>query len=153
MSNKISTIKNPLQAKCIKLYTNPESNTFGNLYQSAVESGFKPSYARAITGAKPSWITETLQNTVEMIQASEKNLKRYATIELRLDTPDDKKENIDLAKLQVDVSKFIAKTLAKAKYSEEKKHKAQAVQINIIKYNDTETEPSQGHKVIDVEID
>lgn len=33
----------------IEFYCSPESETFGNAYQSAIKAGYKPSYARVIT--------------------------------------------------------------------------------------------------------
>ena len=46
------------------------------------------------------------------------------------------KDAIDWARLQVDVSKFVAKTIMSKKYSENKEAEVPNVQINIVNYGD-----------------
>lgn len=57
----------PQQEKFLLLYLNPQSKTFGNPYESAMEAGFSESYSRVI--ASPSinrlWIQEA-RNLVKL---------------------------------------------------------------------------------------
>jgi hypothetical protein len=140
----------PRQALFIKFYTDPKSDTFANQEQSAIRAGYSETYAHVISGAKPDWLTENIQNTVHMVQRAERNLKKY--LEIELDTTDTSKGNIDLAKIQTDVSKFILKNLARGKYSEDKEVNAPNVNIKIVNYGngeikDVTVEPN----IIDVE--
>jgi len=106
--------------------------------------GFDEVYADTIHGRKPDWLTSNIQADIDLIKASEDNLRKYATMKIDIDG----KNGIDLAKLQVDVSKFIAKTLARKKYSEDKEDTPPAVTINIVNYGKKDTPPS----VVDAEV-
>ena len=138
-------IVDPRQSRCISLYTNPKSDTFGNLYQSALKSGYEHTYCRNLSEKKPEWLTEGLSLNVDMIKRAEKNLVKYNTIEVKLNS----KLNVDIAKLQVDVSKFILKTLARQKYSEEKEQFEPNVQINVVNYNQTLTDDVKSIKEVE----
>lgn len=134
----MSTLVNPQQSKALQAYKDPSSSTFGNLYQSLLSAGYDAVYADSIHGRKPAWLTENIQADIDLIKASENNLRKYATMHIDLED----KNGIDLAKLQVDVSKFIAKTLARKKYSEDKEDTSPAVTINIVNYGEKK-EPVQ----------
>ena len=127
----------PRQALAIKAYTDPTSPTFSNLKQSMISAGFSESYADTVSGQYPEWLTETLQDTVEMIQSAQNNLKRYSKMVINVED----KNAIDWARLQVDVSKYITKTLASKKYSEDKTAEVPNVQINIVNYGEKPKEP------------
>lgn len=51
---------NPKQQRFLKNYFDPKSNTFGNVFQSAVSAGYKESYARTLTrqSNKNMWISD-----------------------------------------------------------------------------------------------
>jgi len=138
-------IIDPRQAKAIQAYQDPTSPTFSNIKQSMILAGYEEQYANSVTGRKPEWLTETIQDTVYMVQASEKNLRRYATMQINIDD----KNAVDWARLQVDVSKFIVKTLASKKYSENKEVEVPNIQINIVNYGDKAKETTEP---IDVEV-
>lgn len=55
---------NPKQQLFLKNYFDPLSNTFGNVFQSAISAGYKESYARTLTrqSNKNLWIAEYLGN-------------------------------------------------------------------------------------------
>jgi hypothetical protein len=137
-------IIDPRQTKAIQAYQDPTSPTFGNIKQSMISAGYDDEYANSISGRKPAWLTETIQDTVDMVRHAEKNLKRYATMHIDVDD----KNAIDWARLQVDVSKYITKTLASKKYSENKEAEAPNVQINIVNYGEKAKETTEP---IDVE--
>lgn len=137
----------PRQQLTVKAYTDPLSPTFSNLRRSMRNAGYSDKYSDVILGqpSKPEWLTETMQDTVDMVQAAEKNLKRYATMNINVDD----KNAIDWARLQVDVSKYITKSLASKKYSDNKDAEIPNVQINIVNYGSPEVKKGD---VIDVDI-
>jgi hypothetical protein len=124
----------PRQSMCLQLYKDPASETFGNMYQSALRSGYSEAYADEIVNAKPAWLMESTQKDVELVQRAENNLKEMA----ELDTRDEAtgKINPELARIKLDVSKFVAKTLARAKYSEDKEDGPSNIQVVIVNYGD-----------------
>jgi hypothetical protein len=73
-----------------------------------------------------------MKNDVARVLRAEKNLDKMLNVDISLDT----KNNIDVAKLQMEVSKFILKTIARQKYNEDQEQLAPNVQINIVNYND-----------------
>ena len=125
-------VLDPRQQITLNLYTNPKSDTFGNLYQSALKAGYSTVYSKNLRVERPDWLTDNVRNTTEMIRRAERNLKKYLDIEI--DITDKERGNIDLAKLQVDVSKFVAKTLARSKYTESEDQQAPAVNIKVVNY-------------------
>ena len=139
------TILDPRQSLALAGYTNPKSDTFGDLKNSLIVAGFDDQYADSIHGRNPKWLTDNLKTTVDMVKRAEKNLVKYNTIEVKLNS----KLNVDIAKLQVDVSKFILKTLARQKYSEEKEQFEPNVQINVVNYNQTLTDDVKSIKEVE----
>ena len=136
-------IKDPRQEVTLNLYTDPSSPTFGNLYQSFIQGGYSKTTALSIGGSNtPDWITDNVKSNVDMVKIAERNLKKY--LEVEIDTDDRTRGTIDMAKLQVDVSKFITKTLARSKYSEAQEDKAPSVNVKIVNY---------GSGVTDVEVE
>lgn len=139
-------IIDPRQLKTIEGYKNPKSATFGNLKQSAISAGYNVDYADQLSSIRPAWLTEAMQSDVAMVQRAERNLKKYIELDINLNG----KKDVDLAKLQVDVSKFILKTLAKQKYSEDSDSTPPNVQINIVNYHDKAKAIVDKDKVRDV---
>jgi phage terminase small subunit len=102
---------NPQQLAFKENYTNPNSETFGNAYRSALNAGFSDEYAKVITSpsAELQWVSEIL-NDVRRLQRAEKVLDK--TLEM-IDDEDTARQ-----KLAQDSAKFLAKGLGKNKYSE-----------------------------------
>ena len=98
----------PRQIKFLACYLDPKGPTFGNATQSALEAGFGPAYAKNITGQMPVWLSENISNLKLLIQA-EKNLMKFL------------KHHQD-PKLQLDVTKFVARTLGNGKYNAGGRH-------------------------------
>ena len=46
----------PRQAVLLSKYLNPDSDTFGNLKASAIQSGYKESYADNLAAKMPAWL-------------------------------------------------------------------------------------------------
>lgn len=59
---------NPKQKKTIQYWVDEHSESFGNLYQSAVNAGFRPSYALKLSSNRPSWLSETVLANFEPTQ-------------------------------------------------------------------------------------
>jgi hypothetical protein len=117
MTKKAVVLKDldPRQAMARALYTDPKSETFANLKQSMIKAGYDSEYSNNVYCRKPLWLTQGLKDQVELINNAEKNLRKYAKLEI--DTSDRSKGNIDFAKIQVDVTKFVLKNLANGKYN------------------------------------
>lgn len=69
LSNDVVTVSNqwqsnPKQQLFLYNYFEPTSNTFGNVFQSAINAGYRESYARTLTrqSNKNMWISEYLSN-------------------------------------------------------------------------------------------
>ena len=144
-------LTDPRKLKCIAYYKDPLSDTFGNLKQSALKAGFSESYARSITSAKNDWITENVKQDVQSIQRAEKNLRKFNDFELNPEDIETKKD-IEIAKIQIDASKFILKTQAKGKYNDEEVKQAPNVQVNIINYNNKDENKTVDASIIDAEV-
>jgi hypothetical protein len=138
-----NTIIDPRQLKTLELYKNPSSETFGNLKQSAIRAGYSYDYSDQLSAIRPQWLSDNTVEDVRTIQKAEKNLRKINDKDINLDK--DTKYNADLIKTQVDVSKFLLKTQARAKYSDEIEQTPPNVQVNIINYGDKD-------KIIDAEV-
>ena len=134
-------IIDPKQALALKNYKDPSSPTFGDLKNSMISAGYSEKSTSAVYTLPPAWLSEGIKQDVEMIKQAEANLRRYNSLKIDIEH----KNGIDLAKLQVDVSKFIVKNLAKQKYTDTEDKTPPAVQINIVNYGDEK-------KVIDAEV-
>lgn len=131
----MSEILDPRQSLAISYYKDPKSETFGNLMRSLLKAGYDEAYSRSIHSRKPEWLTENTVNDVQAVVTAENNLRELNEYKL----PPSKiktKRDIELGKMKVDVSKFILKTQARAKYSEDKELQTPNVQINIVNYNE-----------------
>jgi hypothetical protein len=133
-SNANDRVLDIRQATAMAYYKDPESETFGNVKGSLLKAGYDNEYSSSVMGQKPKWLTDYLKGNIEMLQNAEANLKKY--IDLKLTIKDNKttKSNIELAKLQTDVSKFVLKSLASGKYGKADGQQAPAVNITIQEY-------------------
>jgi hypothetical protein len=142
MSNNNGALLDPRKANVIAYYQNPTSETFGNLTQSMKKAGYGDAYIKNVTKSKLKWLNENTQRTVEMITASEDTLNHYTSLKINLNKKLDKGE-IEKAKLKLDASKFILKTLARQKYTEDKEKEKQNININITRYGDDEIKEAE----------
>jgi hypothetical protein len=102
----------PRQKLCWELYITPETDYFGNAYQSAVKAGYEEKTALRITTA--DWFVEKVRR-LNLLGKAEKVLNKT----LDYETEADGKVQTDLLRVQTDVAKFIAKTQGKNEgYSE-----------------------------------
>lgn len=98
----------PRQQAFKRHYCNPESKTFGNAMQSALEAGFTHEYAKTITAQGTKWFSEIIRDQ-ELLRNAEERLREATDISVR---------NKDLGDRSLKASMFVAKTLGKSKYSE-----------------------------------
>jgi hypothetical protein len=93
----------PRQELFASLYTDPKSPTFSNATRSAIKAGYTPEYADNITSLMPEWLSE-IMGDMKRLKKAEENLDMF------LNYGDD-------PKIQADITKFVAGTLGKRKYS------------------------------------
>ena len=125
----------PRQSATLAGYKDPKSETFANLYQSALKAGYDNKYASNLSAMRPAWLMENIENDVQSVVQAEKNLRKYNNYQLEPDNIKTKRD-IEVGKMQIDASKFILKTQARSKYSEDKELATPNVQINIVNYNE-----------------
>lgn len=141
-------ITDPKQSMALKNYTDPTSPTFGDLKNSMLNAGYKENSLTAIYTRPPSWLSENIKQDVDMIKQAEDNLRKYNSVKIDILTSDNKNA-IDIARLQVDVSKFIVKTLAKQKYSDTQDVTPPSVQINIVNYSDEKAKTATDATIVE----
>ena len=94
-------------------YANPKSKTFGNARESAINAGYTPQYASTITNQH--WY-KAKKRRMNLLPKAELALEAALDMDL---TDSDGKVKADLARVQTDVAKFVAKTQGKNEgYSE-----------------------------------
>lgn len=123
---------NPQQTAFLSYYTNPQSDTFGNAYQSAIKANYTEEYAKNITGQMPDWLSENIRD-IKMLDKAEKNLDKALDISI-----DDDKHGDKALKVTI----FVAERLGKKKYSvrnEVTGAEGKDLTINIVKYADNST--------------
>ena len=97
------------QAKFIKFYSDPKSETFGNAKQSAIKAGYSNDYANKITVEQPQITVGKIKDKYdEMVEQAEKNLKEYLH-NIPIDQTD--------KKIKSDATKFVLERLRKNKWS------------------------------------
>ena len=94
----------PRQTKFLAYYTDPQSETFSNGYQSAVKAGFSSGSANQIVSSMPDWLKDNIKYD-KMLNQAERNLDMFVT-----DCEDDK--------IKLDATKFVAGRLGKARWAE-----------------------------------
>jgi hypothetical protein len=97
------TAPDPRQALFLGFYTNRNSETFSNAYQSAIKAGYSEEYSKVILNQDTSWISENLKDN-KLIDLAEKNLESFLLGEDE--------------KIKADITKFVLSRLNKKKYSE-----------------------------------
>ena len=96
MANK--EVLDPRQALFLEYYMSPGTETFSNIYQSAIKAGYSESYADNMRAKTLEWISGNVGEVTkgELVQKSKKVLNKS------LDSDDEK--------LAQDTAKFVAKT-------------------------------------------
>ena len=113
---------NPQQIKFLQTYLNPKSKTFGNAYQSAIDSGFSVTYSKHITQVNPNWIYENVRR-LNMLAKAEKNLDEFLDFD---------NENSNKLRVKFDTSKFIAERIGKVIYGQSDEQKGGDIKILVL---------------------
>ena len=80
---------NKKQKLFMAYYTDPQSKTFANAYQSGLKAGFSPSYSKNITHLAPSWLSEYMENMDLRPEHIKLGISRIATGEIDSRSVDD----------------------------------------------------------------
>jgi len=136
-NSRKNKILDPRQALALSFYQDPTSQTFSNMLQSLRLAGFSETYALSFNAKKVGWYLDNVKSTIELIQSAENSLKLFVNAKVDLNNPDD----IDVAKLKLDASKFIAKNLASGKYGDvqNNKDKSPDVHIHLTSFKEAKT--------------
>lgn len=139
-STKKRITLNPQQADFFTRYSDPRSDTFGNLKQSALEANFGKKYSEDISSKRPKWFTDWIEVFGGHLKRLEKAEKVFDDI---LDTGHivdamgpfgpiiNKKTNkpyqrvsTSILKLKGDTAEFLAETVGRSQYSKKVNVKA-----------------------------
>lgn len=95
---KKKEVLDPRQALFLEYYLNPDSETFSNIYRSAIKAGYSESYADNMRAKTLDWVSGNVGEVTkgELVTQAKKNLKEL------LVTQDEK--------IRADITKFVAKT-------------------------------------------
>lgn len=124
---------NPQRMQFLANYTNPNSETFGNIRASGKKAGFTTLYAENIGNKKPKWFTDYLVEFGGDLRRLEKSEKVFDDV-LSLEHVEDaigafgvikdpetgkpyKRVNTNIIREKVKVSSFIGETIGRNKYS------------------------------------
>ena len=124
---------NPQRIKFKENYCNPESETFGNILQSAIKAGFSKSYSEIIMSESigNEWVKEIIRD-YKLVSKAEKNLDTL------LGSKDER--------IKSDMTKFTLSRLNKQKYSERKENTGadgKDLTISVVNYADTTPLPTE----------
>ena len=88
----------PRQALFLEYYLKPGTDTFSNIYQSAIKAGYSEEYAENFRKNERQWVSDSVGTVTknELVVKAKKNLNKL------LDSADEK--------VQADITKFVAKT-------------------------------------------
>jgi hypothetical protein len=128
---QVQELTDPRQLKCLALYRNPNSDTFSNLKASALKAGYSVDYADTLSVVNPLWLSASVKSDVDRVVKAEQYIDEVMNIQINVKS----KIGVDVARLKLDVTRLILKTLARQKYSEEKEQFEPNVQINVVNYN------------------
>lgn len=109
-------VLDPRQAPFLEYLFDRKGETYLDVVASAVKAGFSESYAIVLKSRMPDWLSKRVKR-VGMLAKAEKNLNEVLELETKeKDLVGNEKENPQLLKIKVDVSKFIAETIGKDDY-------------------------------------
>ena len=116
-------ILNPQQETFLKNFLDPQCETFGNYYQSALKANYSKEYAETISAQMPKWLNETLEDN-SLVKKALDNISEFLG-------------DRDNPSIRADVTKFTLSRLGKGKWSDRVEHTGKDgkdLQINLIKY-------------------
>jgi len=104
----------PRQDLFLSKYLDPNSPTWSNAYQSALQAGYEDEYAKALLSKMPTWLAEKVKDT-QLVSKALRNLEMG--LEGMLDDPEKGGKP-----LQSRLTEFTLKGLQKTKWSERYEH-------------------------------
>lgn len=108
MPKKAKEALDPRQALFLEYYLRPGTETFSNIYQSAIKAGYSETYADNMRAKTLEWVS----GNVGLVTKDELVTKAKRNLDKLLDSEDEK--------IQADITKFIAKT--DVEFSEKQEH-------------------------------
>lgn len=141
------------QIEFLKNYLDPKSGTFGNAKQSAIKVGYSKKYADNITSLMPEWLSENIGELLddERLRKAEQNLDEFLGLNCIEDKvgvfgpikdPETKKRikitNVNKLKVKADITKFVAETIGKEKYSKKAEITGNLTIGDLMKQNEKE---------------
>lgn len=156
----------PREMKFKELYHDPESPTFNNAYQSAMQAGYSHKYSLTITSARPHLVELPKDRHAKMLEKAEKNIDEFLSYEEE-DIKKDKFLGKDKHKAKVDITKFVSERIGKDTYSTRQEvahsgrggtdeHQGEVLEVtfrkylapnsdnaSVIEHHDTQTETAQ----------
>jgi phage terminase small subunit len=114
----------PRQALFLEYYLKPESDTFSNIYQSAIKAGYSESYADNMRAKTLEWVSGNVGSVTkgELVTKAKSNLKKL------LDSSDER--------IKADITKFVAKT--DVEFAEKQDPEANKPQTLLVKFIDAD---------------
>lgn len=94
----MAEVLDPRQAKFLTNYLDPNSKTYSNIYQSALDAGYSESYADNMRAKSLKWVSGNVGEVTKDKLVS----KAKRVLDKSLDSPDEK--------IAQDTAKFVAKT-------------------------------------------
>ncbi len=129
----VKSTLNPQQLQFLSYYANPQGETFGNLYQSAIKAGYEHNYATQIGSKGKVWIEKWMLEfgrDLLRLQKAEKIFDRVLNEDYMEDAlgafgPIYDKEtgkimkrvNTNIMDKNIKVATFLAETTGRSKYS------------------------------------
>jgi hypothetical protein len=117
-------VDDPRQLRFWSYYTDPDNDTFSNVYQSALKAGYSEEYARVLPSRNPKWLSEKV-NELQSEHLTEKakediaetlTMKTKTTYTVQVGTDEYKefeRNDPQLLRIQLEASKFVLSKLAK----------------------------------------
>ena len=110
-------ILNPQQEAFLKNYLDPQSETWGNAYGSAIKAEYSEEYAESIRNKGTKWLDEAVQDS-DLLSKALKNLADFVG-------------NESVKPIKWDATKFVLTTLGKKKFSSKGEDAAEKLAENI----------------------
>lgn len=127
---------NPQQLLFKECYLDPGSETFGNAKGSALAAGYSEDYALNITRSKNTWVSELVR---DMDRLSKAEMALDEALSLPIDKETEDRISTAILEKKTKVAMFVAKGMAKHKYSERVEQTGadgKDLQINLVSYGD-----------------
>ena len=142
------TEPDPRQIDFLKNYFNRKSDTFGNATASGIKAGYTEAYSKQVFDKMPKWLSKKVKKLKysNLRDLAEENLREGLLLEAGVVTNRNGKiieaKDIDVMKVKLDISKFVASRLNKKTWSERIEQTGadgKDLTIKIVKYGDNDS--------------